>query len=110
MKATARDLRYRMKEVLKALDKGEKVTVFYHGRLKGTIIPASGVSTLRVKDHPFLWHLCGRVGVCIRPDGRTQEGPLRCYLIRISSFGSRLTVFSFYRFTQAFPPPSRFSG
>ena len=53
MKATARDLRYRMKEVLKALDKGEKVTVFYHGRLKGTIIPASGVSTLRVKDHPF---------------------------------------------------------
>lgn len=53
MRATVLDLRYRMKDVLKALDKGERVTVYCHGRLKGTIIPASVLSTLRVKDHPF---------------------------------------------------------
>ena len=53
MRATVLDLRYRMKDVLKALDKGERVTVYCHGRLKGTIIPASVPSTLRVKDHPF---------------------------------------------------------
>lgn len=53
MKASVLDLRYRMKEVLKALDKGEKVTVFYHGKLKGTIIPTGTDSNLRVKDHPF---------------------------------------------------------
>jgi antitoxin (DNA-binding transcriptional repressor) of toxin-antitoxin stability system len=53
MKATVLDLRYRMKEVLKALDKGEKVAVFYHGKLKGTIIPARPDGTLKVKDHPY---------------------------------------------------------
>lgn len=53
MRAAVLDLRYRMKDVLKALDKGERVTVYCHGRLKGTIIPASVLSTLRVKDHPF---------------------------------------------------------
>jgi antitoxin (DNA-binding transcriptional repressor) of toxin-antitoxin stability system len=53
MKATILDLRYRMKEVLKALDKGEKVAVFYHGKLKGTIVPAGADSALKVTDHPY---------------------------------------------------------
>jgi hypothetical protein len=53
VKATVLDLRYRMKEVLKALDKREKVAVFYHGKIKGTIIPAGADSAVRVKDHPF---------------------------------------------------------
>jgi hypothetical protein len=53
VKATVLDLRYRMKLVLKALDRGEKVTVFCHGKFKGTIIPAGADSALRVKDHPF---------------------------------------------------------
>jgi antitoxin (DNA-binding transcriptional repressor) of toxin-antitoxin stability system len=53
VRATVLDLRYRMKEVLQALEKGEKVSVFYHGKLKGTIIPAGPDSALRVEDHPF---------------------------------------------------------
>ncbi len=32
MKATVLDLRYKMNEVLKALDKRERVTILYHGR------------------------------------------------------------------------------
>jgi len=53
MKATVLDLRYRMKEVLKALDKREKVTISYHGKIKGTIVPAGADKTIKVKDHPF---------------------------------------------------------
>jgi antitoxin (DNA-binding transcriptional repressor) of toxin-antitoxin stability system len=53
MKATILDLRYRMKEVLKALNKRERVTIFYHGKVKGTIIPASAEKTIKVEDHPF---------------------------------------------------------
>jgi hypothetical protein len=53
VKATVLDLRYRMKEVLRTLDKGEKVTVYCHGRFKGTIVPAGAASAITVKDHPF---------------------------------------------------------
>jgi len=53
MKATVLDLRYKMKEVLKALDRREKVTLLYHGIIKGTIVPVGGKSELAVEDHPF---------------------------------------------------------
>jgi len=53
MKATVLDLRYRMKDVLKALDKREKVTISYHGRIKGTIVPAGADKAIKVEDHPF---------------------------------------------------------
>ena len=53
MKATVLDLRYRMKEVLKALDKREKVAISYHGKIKGTIVPACADAAMKVKDHPF---------------------------------------------------------
>ena len=53
MKATVLDLRYRMKEVLRALNKRERVTIFYHGKVKGTIIPAGADKAIKVEDHPF---------------------------------------------------------
>jgi hypothetical protein len=53
MKATVLDLRYKMNEVLKALDKREKVTLLYHGRVKGTIFPEGGEQMTKVEDHPF---------------------------------------------------------
>ena len=54
MKATIVDLRRRMKDVLKALDRNETVTILHRGREKGVIIPAIR-KTKRyksVKDHP----------------------------------------------------------
>ena len=39
MKATILDLRYRTKEVLKAVERGETVTVLYRGREKARILP-----------------------------------------------------------------------
>ena len=53
MKATVVDLRYKMREVLKALDRREKVTIYYHGKIKGMIIPAGLQKTMDVEDHPF---------------------------------------------------------
>jgi hypothetical protein len=53
MKATVVDLRYKMNEILKALDRREKVTLLYHGKIKGTIIPDGDRKAIQVKDHPF---------------------------------------------------------
>lgn len=53
MKASIVDLRYKMKEVLKALDKNEEVSIIYHGKEKGKIIPNVNKTELSVKDHPF---------------------------------------------------------
>jgi antitoxin (DNA-binding transcriptional repressor) of toxin-antitoxin stability system len=53
MEASVVDLRYKMKDVLEALERREKVRILYHGKLKGTIIPASAARKLKVVDHPF---------------------------------------------------------
>jgi hypothetical protein len=53
MKATVVDLRYKMNDVLKALDRNEKVTVFYRGKVKGVIVPSAERKRLKVTDHPF---------------------------------------------------------
>jgi len=39
MKATVLDLRYRTKDILKAVERGETVTVLYRGKEKARILP-----------------------------------------------------------------------
>ncbi|NOY60460.1 MAG: type II toxin-antitoxin system Phd/YefM family antitoxin [Calditrichaeota bacterium] len=53
MKATIVDLRYKMNDVLKALDRNEQVTVLYHGKVKGIIFPAKQQVDKKITDHPF---------------------------------------------------------
>ena len=53
MKATVVDLRYRMNDILKALDRNEDVTILYHGKKKGVLTSAKKRSVVRVVDHPF---------------------------------------------------------
>ena len=53
MKATVVDLRYKMNDVLKALDRNEKVTVLYRGKVKGVLIPSSEKKQMKITDHPF---------------------------------------------------------
>jgi len=53
VKATVVDLRYKMNDVLKALDRNEKVTVLYRGKVKGILVPAGEKKQLKIKDHPF---------------------------------------------------------
>jgi hypothetical protein len=53
MKASVVDLRYRMNEILKAIDRNEEVTILYHGKVKGVIKPKLSRARRRISDHPF---------------------------------------------------------
>ena len=53
MKATIVDLRYKMNDVLKALDRNEKITILYHGKEKGIITPLKKKEIKKVCEHPF---------------------------------------------------------
>jgi len=53
MKATVVDLRYKMNDILKALDRNEKVTVLYRGKIKGVLVPAAQNKDMSMTDHPF---------------------------------------------------------
>jgi hypothetical protein len=53
MKASVVDLRYRMNEILKAIDRNEEVTILYHGKVKGVIKPKTSGGLRRISDHPF---------------------------------------------------------
>jgi len=53
MKATVVDLRYRMNDVLKALDRNEDVSVLFRGKVKGVIRPVTKSTKATVTTHPF---------------------------------------------------------
>jgi hypothetical protein len=53
MDASILDLRYKMRDVLKALNRHERVRILYHGKLKGEIIPAKSNRSIKTKDHPI---------------------------------------------------------
>ena len=54
MRATIVDLRYRMHEVLKALGRNEKISIFYHGKLKGILTPVTGALEKKVAEHEIV--------------------------------------------------------
>jgi len=53
MQATVVDLRYRMNEVLKALDRNEDVEIFYRGKKKGILKAHPQRAERKVTAHPF---------------------------------------------------------
>jgi hypothetical protein len=53
MEASVVDLRYKMKDVLAALERREAIRILYHGQVKGTIVPVSGAGKTKMTDHPF---------------------------------------------------------
>ena len=53
MKATIVDLRYRMHDVLRALERNEDVIILYRGKEKGVIRASADRSTVKVRSHPF---------------------------------------------------------
>jgi antitoxin (DNA-binding transcriptional repressor) of toxin-antitoxin stability system len=60
MKAGILDLRRRMAEVLRALDRNEPVTILYRGRVKAILLPAGKDRKQLgpVSEHPAfgIWH------------------------------------------------------
>ena len=54
MEASIVDLRYKMSDVLKALERHEEVTILYRGKPKGVLHALdSSDRPLSVKDHPY---------------------------------------------------------
>jgi hypothetical protein len=53
MEASVVDLRYRMNDVLKALERNESVSVLYRGKVKGVIRPAARGGAPSLRDHAF---------------------------------------------------------
>lgn len=53
MQASIVDLRYKMKQILQALERRETVTILYHGKIRGTIVPTEREAEPRVTTHPF---------------------------------------------------------
>lgn len=51
MKASILDLRRRMRDVLRALDRNESVTIYYRGKEKAVLSPSRQRTGKSVKDH-----------------------------------------------------------
>jgi antitoxin (DNA-binding transcriptional repressor) of toxin-antitoxin stability system len=51
MKATILDLRYKTRDILSALDSGQSVTILYHGKPRGKIVPLQRKQRKRVSEH-----------------------------------------------------------
>ncbi|MCK5529499.1 MAG: type II toxin-antitoxin system Phd/YefM family antitoxin [Kiritimatiellae bacterium] len=58
MQATVVDLRYKMNDVLKALDRNENIDVLYRGKIKGVLTAHVEESTMKVAEHPFFNMYC----------------------------------------------------
>ena len=53
MNATVVDLRTKMKQVLRALDRRARVTLLCRGKVRGTIIPVENETRVRARDCPM---------------------------------------------------------
>jgi len=53
MKTNAVDLRRNMKDIMRAVERNEPVTVLYHGKEKAMIRPIKKTSASSVRSHAF---------------------------------------------------------
>ena len=53
MQASVMDLRKRMREIIRALDRNESVTLLYRGKKKGVILPHRDAPGRKVEEHGF---------------------------------------------------------
>ena len=53
MNASIVDLRYKTKQILEALDRRETVSILYHGKVKGRLVPAESAGSKKVQDSDF---------------------------------------------------------
>jgi hypothetical protein len=53
MEASILDLRYKMHDVLSALNRCEKVHIKYHGKIKGEIVPCRSGKKHKSAEHPL---------------------------------------------------------
>ncbi len=69
MKASIMDLRYRMNDVLRALERNEEVRILSRGKLKGVIKSVNGKPRMKVRKHPLFNMLASSETVERQMDG-----------------------------------------
>ena len=74
MNASILDLRYKTSDILAALENREQVTILYHGKPKGTIIPMEGVPAGLVCEHEFFNMYAGETESVNEIMGRLRGG------------------------------------
>jgi antitoxin (DNA-binding transcriptional repressor) of toxin-antitoxin stability system len=78
MEASVVDLRYRMKDVLEALERKENVTIIYHGKVKGKIVPVSQSRKQKIADHPF-FGMKAKSSTTVLEEMSDLRGDRRCH-------------------------------
>jgi len=51
MKTTLSELKYKIRDILQALERSEEITLLHRGKVRGVIMPAE--NTEKVREHPF---------------------------------------------------------
>ena len=51
METSLSELRYKLREILRALERNEEITLLYRGKVRGVIMPAG--NRKKVAEHPF---------------------------------------------------------
>jgi len=69
MKTNAVDLRRNMKDIMRAVERNEPVTVLYHGKEKAMIRPIEQTSASSVRNHAFFGMIRDDVAVETVIDG-----------------------------------------
>jgi len=69
MKTNAVDLRRNMKDIMRAVERNEPVTVLYHGKEKAMIQPIKKTSASSVRNHAFFGMIQDDVAVESVMDG-----------------------------------------
>jgi len=69
MKTNAVDLRRNMKDIMRAVERNEPVTVLYHGKEKAMIHPIEQTSASSVRSHAFFGMNKDDIAVEIVMDG-----------------------------------------
>ena len=81
MNATTLDLRYRTREVLSSLDRGESVVITFRGKPRGVIAPYRETTATKVKssilDHPFIGMWAGSETTVDDEMSRLRRGRIR---------------------------------
>lgn len=77
MKASIVDLRYKMSEVLSALDRRERVNILYHGKVKGIIVPVEGKPKMKASEHSFFSMTSGEKKTVEEVMEKLREGRYR---------------------------------
>ncbi len=74
MEASIVELRYKMNDVLRALERKEEVTVLYRGKVKGTIKPVQSSAEADALKHPFFGSEIGQCESIANEMGKLRGG------------------------------------